>query len=652
MNAPHFIAGRNFTLRGHCMRVAEVNHGTAICYTARGGSPSSLTITALEEALAAGHVTLEPLPSASESKEQPTDYDCLPDDSKVIVDRRLAYVNAFLEEHSQHVVGLPRAKAETVISETAQKRNESAPAYVSVTRWVRQYRESGHDRLSLVPRLAQCGNRNPRLPEEAQSAIAKAVAYWLSEKRPTVDDAHRMLTTEIMELNSTRPASAMLAIPSYETLAYAIRNTDIYVTTLGRWGANGARRLLRTRAAGPIATLLLERVEIDHSPIDLLCVNEDGRLIGRPILTLAIDKATRCPVGVHISYIPPSTVTVLECIKNSVTPKDYIRERFPQIKDTWPCHGLALQYVVDNGKEFHSKTFQALKSTLGANISYMPGRHPWFKGVVERFFQSHNKALTHNLPGTTKSNAVARGDYPAERNACLTMAEFESLFMKWLIDVYLNTVHTALGTTPRLAWEKLAAVNPPRTLDPDINLDVAVALIFERRINNGRIRFAGLDYWSPELVLLEVRLGAQRTISFKVNPSDLSAIHVMHPDTQTYFSASCTDAAYAKGLSLHLHMALRAMDRETAHRSPTTQELAQRKSELKRQTEETLNKAKRRTRRRAKRIEDDLAAHEAAAGRIATKRAKHPDPLKDVTPPSRRDDGDEYDDANWVVTRD
>lgn len=633
------------------MRVAEVNHGTAICYKARGGSPTSLAITALEEALAAGHATLEPLPSASASKEQPTDYDCLSDDSKAVVDRRLAYVKAFLEKQSQYVVGMPKEEAEAAILKAAQKRSESEPAYVSVTRWVRQYQDSGHDRLSLVPKLAQCGNRNPRLPEEAQAAIAKAVAYWLSEKRPTVDDAHAMLTTEIVELNSTRPASAMLSIPSYETLAYAIRNTDIYVSTLGRWGANGARRLLRTRAGGPVATLLLERVEIDHSPIDLLCVNEAGRLVGRPVLTLAIDKATRCPVGVYISYIPPSSVTVLECIKNSVRPKDYIRERFPNIKGTWPCFGLALLYAVDNGKEFHSKTFQSLKSTLGTSISYMPRRHPWFKGVVERFFQSHNKSLTHNLPGTTKSNIAERGEYPAEREACLTIAEFEALFMKWLIDVYLNTVHSSLGTTPRNAWEKLAAVNPPRTLDSDVNLDVAVALIEERRINNGRVRFANLDYWSPELVLLEVSLGEQRNISFKVNPSDLGSIHVIHPDTHTYFDAQCTNQEYAKGLSLHLHETLCAMARKPGARSLAVQELALCKAELKQQTQATLDKAKQRTRRRAQRDADELAAHEAAAGPIPAVSVPSEDPFKVVTPPARNNEAGEDEDAEWQVVR-
>lgn len=622
MQTPQYLPGRNFTLRGHRWRIAAVDKGQATCYPARGGGPIQMPIVSLELQRETGHLVFEPMPSTSISGEIPADMESLSAPLRKMADQRLEYVNAFLHAQSQHSAGLPKDEAKRILAEIALKRSEVPPSYESVTRWARSFVGGERRALALAPRWASRGNRKPRLDPDAQTAVSKAVDYWLTKERPTIEDAHAHLTATVMDLNSRRPAERNLAIPSRETLGYAIRHTDVFVAAASRLGTRAARRLLRTRAAGPIATLLLERVEVDHSPIDLLCVDKAGRLIGRPTLSIAIDKASRCPVGVHISYIPPSSVTALECMKNSVRPKNYLKTRFPQIKGTWPCHGIAVTYIVDNGKEFHSATFQALKSTLGTSISYMPGRHPWFKGVVERFFQSQNNALAHNLPGTTKSNIFARGEYEAEKAACLTMEEFESLFMKWLVDIYLNEVHSALGTTPRKAWEALAEVNPPRTLDSDIDLDVAIALIEERRINNGRIRFAGLDYSSPELSLLQEALGKKRNIKFKVNPSDLGAIYAIHPATQTYFEALCTELGYAKGLSLHLHQTLRAMARAEGNSRPTLEELALRKMELKQQTAATLQKAKHRTRKKAKRTQDDLDAHEEAAGPIPSQATK------------------------------
>jgi transposase InsO family protein len=48
--------------------------------------------------------------------------------------------------------------------------------------------------------------------------------------------------------------------------------------------------------------LPLERVQIDHTRIDVVVVNEGDRLpIGRPWLTLAIDVASRVVLGFSVS---------------------------------------------------------------------------------------------------------------------------------------------------------------------------------------------------------------------------------------------------------------------------------------------------------------------------------------------------------------
>ncbi|MEU6586100.1 hypothetical protein [Nocardia sp. NPDC046763] len=56
---------------------------------------------------------------------------------------------------------------------------------------------------------------------------------------------------------------------------------------------------------------LPERVQIDHTPADVIVVDEFHRLpIGRPYVTAAIDEATRCVPGLVVTLEAPSAASV------------------------------------------------------------------------------------------------------------------------------------------------------------------------------------------------------------------------------------------------------------------------------------------------------------------------------------------------------
>ncbi len=47
-------------------------------------------------------------------------------------------------------------------------------------------------------------------------------------------------------------------------------------------------------------------LQVDHTPVDLLVVDETWRKpVGRPWLTLAIDVHSRCITGLHLSFEGP-----------------------------------------------------------------------------------------------------------------------------------------------------------------------------------------------------------------------------------------------------------------------------------------------------------------------------------------------------------
>ena len=66
----------------------------------------------------------------------------------------------------------------------------------------------------------------------------------------------------------------------------------------------------------------LHIVEMDHTIVDAHIVEpRSGKTIGRPVLTLAIDRASRIVLGMLLSLEAPSRLSVGLCLHHSVMPK-------------------------------------------------------------------------------------------------------------------------------------------------------------------------------------------------------------------------------------------------------------------------------------------------------------------------------------------
>src|SRR5690606_31023363 len=69
----------------------------------------------------------------------------------------------------------------------------------------------------------------------------------------------------------------------------------------------------------------------------------------------------------------------------------------------------------------------------------------------------------HELPGTTFSNPVQRGDYNSDKRAVLTLSELE----RWLtlaVASYHGTVHSNLNQPPAMRWVKGISENTEPTI--------------------------------------------------------------------------------------------------------------------------------------------------------------------------------------------
>src|SRR5205085_8421023 len=93
-------------------------------------------------------------------------------------------------------------------------------------------------------------------------------------------------------------------------------------------------------SSAPLPTRILERVEIDHTVLDLFLVDEEDRLpIGRPTLTFALDVYSRYPVGCYVGFENPSYRAVQNCLFHAILPKQDTRELYGT-KNEWLAYGL------------------------------------------------------------------------------------------------------------------------------------------------------------------------------------------------------------------------------------------------------------------------------------------------------------------------
>lgn len=97
-----------------------------------------------------------------------------------------------------------------------------------------------------------------------------------------------------------------------------------------RGGPNAVRPMQSAGDEVPAIGTILEQVQIDHTVIDVIVVDERERQpTGRPYLTVAIDVYSRCIIGMVVTLEAPSAVSVGLCLAHAGTagPADRSRAR-------------------------------------------------------------------------------------------------------------------------------------------------------------------------------------------------------------------------------------------------------------------------------------------------------------------------------------
>lgn len=459
--------------------------------------------------------------------------------------RRIDYITRLDEQYAFNATKASLIKA---IAEISRVRSEDRPPHVTtVYRWHSQFLKAQKDIRALFSKIEMRGGKNQlRLAPEVEAILDEKIeTVFLTNKCGTAEDVHNAVFLTIQHENAKRIEREWLQVPGLRTIQRRINRLYGFDVAVARYGLREAERRYGATLASRRVSRILELVEIDHTPVDIMVVNEDRVVISRPTITFVFDRYSRCVLGYHLSLAGHGTPAVFEALRHAMLPKTYLRDLYPDLNMDWECYGWIERLVMDNGREFHALAVVDALLNLGIVTEFAGSREPNDKPFIERFNRTFNYSFIHRLPGTTLAKLINRIGFKAEDDACITLAELDRLIHAWILGAYHLRPHAGLGKrAPIDVWRESAAAHPPQLKANAKDIEIEFAEVATSRIQHYGIDLNTYRYASVRLSNLRRMLPIKLTsVDVKWPRHNVGHIHVWDPFEKEYFEVPNIDSS-------------------------------------------------------------------------------------------------------------
>ena len=420
------------------------------------------------------------------------------------------------------------------IKQKALLHNVSIP---TIYRWIKLYDETGLV-SSLAGRKKTGGIGKSRLTKVLDEIISNKIhSVYLTSSRKSITKTIREVNLSCDDLH--------IKPPHPNTIRNRIKNISEEERIKKRLGFQEARyKFEPLKGSFPGADYPLSIVQIDHTPVDIILVDEYYRkAYKRPWLTVAMDVNSRMVLGFYLSFESPGALGTGICIANSILPKEMWLNKMGVNAD-WPCWGIMDVIHVDNAKEFRGNMLKMTCRNYGIDIQFRPVGAPHWGGHVERLLGTFSKEI-HNLPGTTFSSQAERKNYKSEKNASFTLKEFEKWLTIYITKIYHERVHSSIGKSPLEKFKEGIIGNnkfPGKGIPPRINNEKKTRIDFlpivERTVQEYGVVIDHVFYYDDVLrsyIHSQTNKKDKIKYVFKRDPRDISLVYFYDPNIQDYF---------------------------------------------------------------------------------------------------------------------
>lgn len=440
------------------------------------------------------------------------------------------------------------------IQDVARFINDSRPPHITtVYRWRRKFKRSLDDVRSLFSEFDQRGGKDQsRLEWEVEVFIHDAIEEALEgSKTWSAEDVLLDVIRKIQIANRQRVEDDHLVAPSLRTIQRRMSSIGAFDIAVARHGIKEAERRFAKMGMARRAEHILQIVEIDHTPVDLMVVDERRVVIGRPVITVVLDRKSRCVLGYHLSMDGHGVEAVFDALWHALMPKTYLRSApYEDLGLVWPCYGWFDRLVMDNGREFHAEAIADALANIGITAEFAKPRAPNDKPFIERFLRTFNYAFIHRLPGTTLSKVHQRIGFKSEDEAALTLEELDQVIHVWICKKYHLRKHAGLGRrSPLSVWEESAQAYPPQLKCNADDVEIEFCQSGVSKLQHYGIDLNTYKYNSTRLNELFRALPAKSLVQVKWPKRDVGHIFVWDPLDREYIKVPNLDKEYV-GLTL------------------------------------------------------------------------------------------------------
>ncbi len=457
------------------------------------------------------------------------------------------------------------------------------PTLKSARRWVAAAGDPPNLE-KLISRHRHKGNYEDRIDAALRQLIGEMVdEHYLVRPPITIDDLKDRIAGRMKGFNAERLAKGekVLAAPGLAAIQSSIDAIPKDTVLRARYGEMAAFLRYGSAEAQADPEAPLDRVELDATRMDLFVVDPETLLpIGRPWLVVVLDRCTRMVLGWFVTFEPPSTLALMQALRNAILPKIYLdelkKERGWVIDREPETGGVPRALAVDRARENIAEHLARFAMRIGINrVEIMAGKKPWLKGAVEKVIGTITRKVLHPTKGTTFHNTLVRMGYDSQKDAVCTPDDLDYGLHKFFIDIYPYTGHRGLnGRQPIKVWREKTDKDP---VDIISHID-DVAHLFGRTDHARPGRFGinahSMQYFSPELLQVQRLPAFQKALAkqggkleFHTDPACIDMIHVRMPhesDRVIPVPVAPKWREYARGLSLWHHRRIREFIRADA----------------------------------------------------------------------------------------
>lgn len=275
--------------------------------------------------------------------------------------------------------------------------------------------------------------------------------------------------------------------------------------------------------------------QADHTPLNVFLVHPDGGVV-KPWLTVVIDDYSRAVAGYFLSFEEPSALHTSLALRQAIWRKEDSR---------WIVCGIPDVLYTANGSDFTSRHLEQVGADLKVRLVFsIPGK-PRVRGRIERFFSTVNEMFLCELDGYAPAGGAVRG------KPTLTLAEFDTRFRTFLLDVYHRHENAETKTPPAERWEANGFL--PRMPDSLEQLDLLLIQVAKAR----QVRVDGIHFQGLRDISTTLAAYVGETVMLRFDPRDMAEIRVFHED-RFLCQAVCPELA---GATVPLREILRARNR-------------------------------------------------------------------------------------------